>query len=183
MPSGLAASNARAGRRTQDSGRGTQDEARDAAQHAAHNTRRATLSTLYSALITFRMTWLATLPHQIPFRAASAAVRVDDATIEGVFVCTANDPLPFPILAVEAMAQLAGGLAFHETRGHGLLNGVDGCTLDRPIEPGEIVRFSVKMSASFGGIFRFTGTGSVDGVEVIRGKFYLAAPSTDNAQA
>jgi 3-hydroxymyristoyl/3-hydroxydecanoyl-(acyl carrier protein) dehydratase len=122
------------------------------------------------------VTFLATLPHQIPFRAASAARRVDDTTIEGVFVCTANDPLPFPGMVVEAMAQLAGGLAFHGTRGHGFLNGVDGCTLDRVIEPGEVVRFTVKMTAAFGGIFRFTGAGSVDGVEVVRGKFYLAAP-------
>jgi 3-hydroxymyristoyl/3-hydroxydecanoyl-(acyl carrier protein) dehydratase len=129
-----------------------------------------------------RAEWLDTLPHQIPFRAASAATRIDDSTIEGTYVCTANDPLPFAILAVEAMAQLAGGLAFHGTRGHGFLNGIDGATLDRPIEPGEVVRFRVTMSASFGGIFRFTGTGAVDGVEVIRGKFYLASPTTD-AQA
>lgn len=122
------------------------------------------------------MHWLQTLPHQIPFRAASAATRIDDTTIEGTFVCTANDPLPLPIMAVEAMAQLAGGLAFHGTRGHGLLNGVDGVMLHRAIEPGEIIRFHVIMTASFGGIFRFAGTGSVDGVEVIRGKFYLASP-------
>ncbi len=124
------------------------------------------------------MTWLEMLPHQIPFRAASAATPIDDATIEGTYVCTADDPLPFAILAVEAMAQLAGGLAFHDTKGHGFLSGMDGVTLDRPIEPGEVVRFRVTMSASFGGTFRFTGSGAVDGVEVIRGKFYLAEPPT-----
>ncbi len=128
------------------------------------------------------MTWLQTLPHQIPFRAASSARRIDDATIEGTFVCTADDPLPFAILAVEAMAQLAGGLAFHQTQGHGFLSGIDGVTLDRAIEPGEVVRFRVTMSASFGGTFRFLGSGEVDGVEVIRGKFYLASPQPD-AQA
>ena len=122
--------------------------------------------------------WLETLPHQIPFRAASAATQVDDATIEGTFVCTADDPLPFAILVVEAMAQLAGGLAFRERKGHGFLSGVDDVTLDRPIEPGEIVRFRVIMSASFGGIFRFTGSGAVEGVEVIRGRFYLATESS-----
>src|SRR5260221_10511924 len=103
------------------------------------------------------MHWLQTLPHQIPFRAASAATRIDEATIEGTFVCTANDPLPFPILVMEAMAQLAGGLAFHGTRSHGFLSGVDGCTLDRAIEPGELVRFTVTMNAAFGGIFKFAG--------------------------
>jgi 3-hydroxymyristoyl/3-hydroxydecanoyl-(acyl carrier protein) dehydratase len=130
-----------------------------------------------------RPSWLQSLPHQIPFRAASAATRVDDATIEGTFVCTANDPLPLAILAVEAMAQLAGGLAFHDTvdgrqspSSHAFLTGMDDVSLDRPIVPGEIVRFTVTMNASFGGTFRFAGSGSVDGVEVIRGKFYLASP-------
>jgi hypothetical protein len=33
------------------------------------------------------------------------------------------------------------------------------------------------MTASFGGIFRFTGSGAIEGVEVIRGKFYLASPT------
>src|SRR5689334_20476773 len=84
------------------------------------------------------------------------------------------ETLPHPILVVEAIAQLAGGLAFREQRGHGFLSGIDGVTLDRPIEPGETVRFRVIMTASFGAIFRFTGTGTVEGVEVIRGKFYLA---------
>src|SRR5438874_4861241 len=122
------------------------------------------------------MTWLASLPHQIPFRAASAATRIDETTIEGTFLVTANDPLPFNVMVVEAMAQLAGGLAFHETKGHGFLTGVDRCEVDRVIDVGEVVRFTITMDAAFGGIFRFTGKGTVDGVEVIRGKFYLASP-------
>jgi 3-hydroxymyristoyl/3-hydroxydecanoyl-(acyl carrier protein) dehydratase len=135
-----------------------------------------------------RPSWLQSLPHQIPFRAASAATRLDETTIEGTFVCTADDPLPFAILAVEAMAQLAGGLAFHDesprpsagsTRpSPAFLTGMDDVSLDRPIVPGEVVRFHVTMNASFGGIFRFAGRGSVDGVEVIRGKFYLASGSS-----
>jgi 3-hydroxymyristoyl/3-hydroxydecanoyl-(acyl carrier protein) dehydratase len=126
------------------------------------------------------MHWLQTLPHQIPFRAASAATRLDETNIEGTFVCTANDPLPFPIMAVEAMAQLAGGLAFHGTKGHGLLNGIDGVTLLRAIEPGEVIRFHVTMNGSFGGIFRFEGTGTVDDIEVIQGKFYLASSAPES---
>lgn len=128
------------------------------------------------------MTWLSSLPHQIPFRAASAAKRIDDSTIEGSFVCTANDPLPHAIMIVEAMAQLAGGLAFHETKGHGFLTGVDRCEVDRPIVVGDVVRFTIKMDVAFGGMFRFSGRGEVDGVEVVRGKFYLASPETVNAK-
>ena len=117
------------------------------------------------------MSWLASLPHQIPFRAASAGVRIDDKTIEGTFLCTANDALPLEVMAVEAMAQLAGGLVFEQ---QGFLTGVDACQIDRAIVAGDVVRFVVTLDAAFGGTFRFSARGAVDGVEVIRGKFYLA---------
>src|SRR5207253_7871399 len=38
--------------------------------------------------------WLQSLPHQIPFRAASTARVIDEKTIEGAFLCTANDQSP-----------------------------------------------------------------------------------------
>ncbi len=120
------------------------------------------------------MSWLASLPHQIPFRAASAATRVDDKTIEGVYVCTADDMMPSGVMAVEAMAQLGGGLAFAASSAHAFLSGIDACEIDLAIEVGDVVRFVVTLDADFGGTFRFSGRGLVDGVEVIRGRFYLA---------
>jgi len=117
------------------------------------------------------VTWLARLPHQIPFRAASAATRIDEKTIEGVFVCTANDFLTPEVMLVEAMAQFAGGLVFE---GQGFLTGIDRCEVLRAIEPGDAVAISVTLEAEFGGIFRFSATGRIDGVEVSRGRFYLA---------
>jgi hypothetical protein len=122
------------------------------------------------------VSWLASLPHQIPFRAASAATRIDDKTIEGLYVCTADDLMPTNVMAVEAMAQLGGGLAFAQAHGHGFLTGMEGCEIDRPIEAGDVIRFIVTLDADFGGTFRFSGRGSIDGVEVIRGRFYLASP-------
>jgi 3-hydroxymyristoyl/3-hydroxydecanoyl-(acyl carrier protein) dehydratase len=122
------------------------------------------------------VSWLRSLPHQIPFRAASVARRIDDRTIEGSFLCTANDTVAPQIMVAEAMAQLAGGLAFHDHHGPGFLTGIDACTIDRPIEPGDIVKFVVKLEAQFGGTYRFSGTGSVGGLECARGRFYLAAP-------
>ncbi|HEX2122644.1 MAG TPA: hypothetical protein VHL59_13475 [Thermoanaerobaculia bacterium] len=119
--------------------------------------------------------WLARLPHQIPFRAASAARRIDGRTIEGVYVCTANDTLSAEIMLVEAMAQFAGGLAFRE---QGFFTGIEDCELLRAIEPGDVVAISVTLEAEFGGTFRFHGTGSIDGVEVIRGRFYLAGAAS-----
>lgn len=125
------------------------------------------------------MTWLASLPHQIPFRAASAATRVDDKTIEGVYVCTANDLMPSGVMAVEAMAQLGGGLAFAASASHAFLSGIDRCEVDRAIEAGDVIRFVVTLDADFGGTFRFSGRGLVDEVEVIRGRFYLAINHRD----
>lgn len=118
------------------------------------------------------MRWLSALPHQIPFRAASAVRAIDDKTIEGVYLCTANDVLPAGVMAVEAMAQFAGGLVFRE---QGFLTGIDRCELVRQIEPGDVMVCTVTLEAEFGGTFRFTGTGRVDGVEVLRGRFYLSS--------
>ncbi len=118
------------------------------------------------------MTWLAKLPHQIPFRAASAARRIDDKTIEGEYLVTANDVLPVGVMAVEAMAQFAGGLVFEE---QGFFTGMDRCEVLRQVEVGDVLVCTVTLEAEFGGTFRFSGIGRVDGVEAIRGRFYLSA--------
>lgn len=75
-------------------------------------------------------------------------------------------------MVAEAMAQLAGGLVFREA--HGFLTGIDGCEIDRPIQPGDVIVLSVKLEANFGGTYRFSGTGSIGEVECVRGRFYLA---------
>ena len=115
--------------------------------------------------------WLSSLPHQIPFRAASAVRRIDGKTLEGVYVCTANDTLPVAMMVVEAMAQFAGGLVL---TGQGFLTGVDRCELLREVGPGDVLVCTVTLDAEFGGTFRFSGTGQVGGVDAVRGRFYLA---------
>ena len=120
------------------------------------------------------MSWLSSLPHQIPFRAASAVTARDEKSIEGTFLWTANEFLPAEVMLVEAMAQFGGGLVFDASR-HGFVSGIDGCEIDRGIEVGDLVRIRVILDADFGGMFRFRGTASIDGVEVARGRFYLAA--------
>jgi 3-hydroxymyristoyl/3-hydroxydecanoyl-(acyl carrier protein) dehydratase len=92
--------------------------------------------------------------------------------MEGTFLCTANDTLVPEIMLVEAMAQLAGGLVFHE--GHGLLTGIDDCAVDRPIAVGDAVDLTVTLEAEFGGTYRFSGTASIGGLQCARGRFYLA---------
>jgi 3-hydroxyacyl-[acyl-carrier-protein] dehydratase len=118
------------------------------------------------------MNWLQNLPHQIPFRAATAVHRIDEKTIEGVYLCTANDVLPTGVMIVEAMAQFAGGLVFTE---QGFFSGIDRCSVTRIPEPGDAVICTVTLEADFGGIFRFSGIGRIDGVEVVSGRFYLSA--------
>lgn len=127
--------------------------------------------------------WLASLPHQIPFRAASAAQRIDDKTIEGTFLCTSNDRLDPSMMLVEAMAQLAGGLAFHETRGHGFISGIERCEIERGVAAGDVVRIVVSLEADFGGIYRFSASATIDGLQCARGRFYLASPTADSPNA
>jgi 3-hydroxymyristoyl/3-hydroxydecanoyl-(acyl carrier protein) dehydratase len=117
------------------------------------------------------LTFLARLPHQIPFRAASAARRIDEHTIQGVYLCTADDLLNPQVMLVEAMAQFAGALVFDR---QGFFTGIDGCEVLREIQPGDVVEMTVLLEAAFGGTFRFSGSGHVAGVEVVRGRFYLA---------
>lgn len=116
--------------------------------------------------------WLSNLPHQIPFRAASAVRRVDEKTIEGVYLCTANDILPTGVMMLEAMAQFAGGLVLKE---QGFLTGMDRCEVLRQVEPGDELVCTVTLDAEFGGTFRFSGVARIDGVDAVRGRFYLAA--------
>ena len=78
-------------------------------------------------------------------------------------------------MLVEAMAQLAGSLVF-ESRG--FFTGIDRCEVLRAIEPGDAVEIAVTLEAEFGGTFRFSGSGRIAGVEVVRGRFYLAGAQT-----
>lgn len=114
--------------------------------------------------------WLASLPHHIPFRAASAVTHRDEKSIAGTFLCTANDTLTPEVMLVEAMAQFAGGLVFER---QGFVTGIDRCEVLRAIEPGDVVDIAVTLEASFGGTHRFDAKGTIGGVQVARGRFYL----------
>lgn len=123
------------------------------------------------------MTWLSSLPHQIPFRAASTGRRIDEKTIEGDYLCADDDPALF---LAEAMAQLAGGLVFDPAR-HGFLSGIDGLVIDRAPRVGDVVHIDVRLDAALGGLFRFTARGTIDGVDIARGRFTLAASAHENS--
>jgi len=120
------------------------------------------------------VSWLASLPHQIPFRAASTGRRIDDATIEGEFLRTANDDASFELMLAEAMAQLAGGLVFRDGE-RGFLSAIDAFQLERAVEVGDVVTIRVELEAALGALFRFRAAAMVDGVEVARGRVVLAS--------
>jgi len=112
------------------------------------------------------------LPHQIPFRVASRLIRRDARSIEGEFVCTANDAMPLDVMVVEAMAQFGGALVFEA---QGYLSAIDDCEVARVPVAGDVVRIEVKLDASLGALHRFSAVGRVDGVEVARARFCLSA--------
>lgn len=127
--------------------------------------------------------WLDSLPHQIPFRAISDAVRIDESNIEGDFLCTAGDGLADGLVVqsmiFEAMAQLGGGLAFDSSGAPGMLSGIDRATLLGPLAAGDRLTVRVTLEATFGGLFRFTGVAKRDGTEYARARFYLASPGAE----
>jgi len=123
--------------------------------------------------------WLTTLPHQIPFRAASHVTKLDERSIEGRFLCSASDSLTEATPALnwmlfEAMAQFGGGLAFRDRPGHAFLSAIDDASMDVPVEAGHAFEVKVELEADFGGMFRFQGRAFLDGVECARARFYLS---------
>lgn len=125
--------------------------------------------------------WLGSLPHQVPFRAASTGKLLDERTIEGEMIVSANDALSeggaSPVAMVfEAMAQLGGGLAFRGETRHAYFSAIDEASVDHPPAPGDRLRIVVSLEADFGRIYRFRGTAQREGLEIARARFYLAAP-------
>lgn len=121
--------------------------------------------------------WLRSLPHQIPFRSASSAVLVDDRSARGTRLVSAGDALPGApqeLMLVEAMAQVAGIIAFKGSGRPGHLAGIEKFRIERlPLE-GDTIAIEVELATQFGGIFRFDGRASVDDEQIAAGRFYLS---------
>ncbi len=94
-----------------------------------------------------------------------------------------------PMMLIEAMAQLGGGLVFGESAAPGFLSAIDEARIQSPPEVGDALLLRVHLEAQFGGIFRFQGEARRQGLEIASAKFYLAgaptqreaAPSSDEA--
>lgn len=131
------------------------------------------------------MSWLSALPHQIPFRAASGLRRIDEKTVEGIWYGSSADALtegrfPTPLMIVEAMAQIAGALAFGEHGEPAMLSAIDEAVFSGTIVENDALTLRVTLDAGFGGIFRFSGIASRAEAEVVRARFYLAAAARES---
>lgn len=124
--------------------------------------------------------FLRSLPHHIPFRAASAAQFPDERTAVGTFLVSSADELgeaqPLSQLMIfEAMAQIGGGIVFRTQHHPAFLSAIDRAELSAPFQAGDRVTIRVTFDSEFGGIRRFSGTAERDGVEIARARFYLSS--------
>jgi len=106
---------------------------------------------------------------------------MDDDTVEAVYLVSSGDALyrsgPSEAAVVEAMAQAGGILSFRGSSQPGFLSGIDDATFPEPLTTGDRLDMTVRMVATFGGLYRFEGVARRDGVEVGRARFYLASQS------
>lgn len=124
--------------------------------------------------------FLTSLPHQIPFRAASGARFVDEKSAVGSYAVSPADALgqagaESQFMLFEAMAQVGGSIAFREKHEPAFLSAIDSAEIHERLVVGDAVTLRVTLDATFGRLYRFTGIAEREGVEIARARFYLAA--------
>ncbi len=120
------------------------------------------------------------LPHRFPFLMVDRVLDIQKGvSIKALKNVTINEPFfqgHFPhrpvmpgVLMLEAMAQAAALLSFH-AKGISLdddtvyyFAGIDRARFKRPVEPGDQLILDVLLDREKAGIFKFKGTGQVDG--------------------
>lgn len=115
------------------------------------------------------------LPHRYPFLLVDRIIEiVTNESAKGIKNVTINEPFfqgHFPgnpvmpgVLIVEAMAQVAGVLAFKSgMEGTGVLfMSIEKVKFRKPIVPGDQIIFEVRVSHRRGNVWRFEGIAKVD---------------------
>ena len=124
------------------------------------------------------------LPHRYPFLLVD---RIADfkpgVSATGVKNVTINEPFfqgHFPgqpimpgVLIIEAMAQVAGVMAFSSgVEGKSVyFMSIDNAKFRRPVVPGDQVMMDIKVLKQRGNVWRFSGTATVDGKLVSEAEF------------
>lgn len=134
------------------------------------------------------------LPHRYPFLMIDRVVELDPGVSgTGIKCVTANEPQfqgHFPgmpilpgVLIPEALAQLACIVAFtglpQERGKHVYLLGLDKFRFRAPVRPGDRLVLRVEKQFERRGIWRFKGTGEVDGVRVADGEVMATISDQD----
>ena len=120
----------------------------------------------------------AVLPHRYPFLLVDRILDIDPwKSIVGLKSVTINEPFfpgHFPnhpvmpgVLIIEAMAQVAGILAYKSDPSVAgkvtYFVGIDGAKFRRPVVPGDQLRFEIHVSGCKRGIWMFDSKAYVDG--------------------
>ena len=122
------------------------------------------------------------LPHRYPFLLIDRIVEIDgEQSAVGIKNVTINEPFfagHFPgspimpgVLLIEGMAQTAGALVIHHlgAKEEGKLvyfMSIDKARFRKPVLPGHIVRYSVRLIQKRPPVWRFSAEAQVDGVRV-----------------
>jgi 3-hydroxymyristoyl/3-hydroxydecanoyl-(acyl carrier protein) dehydratase len=85
------------------------------------------------------------------------------------------------MMMVEAMAQIGGSLVFRDDARPAYLTAIDDVRF--AVDPASIeaLDLRVTLDADFGGMFRFSGSGTNAGTELVRARFYLSRPEEEKA--
>ena len=114
-------------------------------------------------------------------------IELEEERIVGIKNVTANEeyfqghfpqqPIMPGVLQVEALAQLAGVLLFHNMKDSGSIGffrGVENVKFRKPVVPGDQLRLEVQVLKKRGNIARFSGQAFVAGELVVEAEFTIA---------
>ncbi len=124
------------------------------------------------------------LPHRYPFLLVDRIIELQPGvSAKGLKNVTMNEPFfqgHFPgqpimpgVLIIEAMAQVAGVMAFRSGMEGGSVYfmSIDNAKFRRPIVPGDQVIMDIKVLKQRGNVWKFSGSATVDGKLVSEAEF------------
>lgn len=124
------------------------------------------------------------LPHRYPFllvdriidlQPGVSAVGIKNVTINEPFFMGhfPDQPIMPGVLVIEAMAQVAGVMAFRSgMEGKSVFfMSIDNAKFRRPIVPGDQIKMEIKVLKQRGNVWKFSGTATVDGKLVSEAEF------------
>jgi 3-hydroxyacyl-[acyl-carrier-protein] dehydratase len=124
------------------------------------------------------------IPHRYPFLLVDRIIELEPGvSATGIKNVTINEPFfqgHFPdqpimpgVLIIEAMAQVAGVMAFHSgMEGKAVyFMSIDNVKFRRPVVPGDQVKLEIKALKHRGNVWKFSGAATVDGKLVSEAEF------------